>query len=147
MYYKTDFRGQLGVESVRYSREWIDLVERFRWYFFMASAIIGLIMILVLHFMISNTIKLTIYARKELVQNMHMVGATELFINMPFLLEGMLQGFIGGVVCIVALFFAKVSLSHLSFSWGPGNLPLIILSIGVFFGWIGSITAVRKFLA
>jgi len=136
-----------GVESVRYSREWIDLIERFRWYFFTSAAVIALIMAFVLHFMISNTIKLTIYARKELVQNMHLVGATKTFINMPFLLEGMLQGLIGGLICIAALFFVKVSLVRVTFLWGPESLPLIILAIGVFFGWIGSLSAVRKFLA
>ncbi|NLG19465.1 MAG: ABC transporter permease [Fibrobacter sp.] len=136
-----------GVENVRYSREWIDLIERFRWYFFTASVIAGLILSLVLHFMISNTIKLTIYARKELVQNMHLVGATDTFINMPFLLEGMLQGLIGGLICIAAITFLRMSMIQVPLLWGPETFPLIILSIGVFFGWIGSLSAVRKFLA
>ena len=137
-----------GSGECQIPREWIDLIERFRWYFFTSAAVIALIMAFVLHFMtISNTIKLTIYARKELVQNMHLVGATKTFINMPFLLEGMLQGLIGGLICIAALFFVKVSLVRVTLLWGPESLPLIILAIGVFFGWIGSLSAVRKFLA
>jgi cell division protein FtsX len=59
-----------GVESVRYSREWIDLIERFRWYFFTSAAVIALIMAFVSISCLKH-IKLTIYARKELVQNMH----------------------------------------------------------------------------
>ena len=72
------------------TQEWIDLIERFRWYFFTSAAVIALIMALC-SISISNTIKLTIYARKELVQNMHLVGATKTFINMPFLLEGIFR--------------------------------------------------------
>lgn len=135
------------IESVRYSREWINIVERFRWYFYAISIILGLIMLPALHFMISNTIKLTIYARKELVRNMHLVGATEFFVNMPFLLEGMLQGLIGGILCVITLIILRISLSHLPIFWGPGRLSLLIITLGVLFGWIGSISAVRKFLA
>ena len=134
------------VESVRYSREWMDLIEKFRWYFFTISAILAVVMIPALHFMISNTIKLTIYARKELVWNMHLAGATESFVNLPFILEGMLQGFIGGIVCVLVLYSIRVAVSHLSIVWGPHYLPFLISSVGVLFGWIGSISAVRKFL-
>ena len=135
------------VESVRYSREWIDLVEKFRMYFYSIAAILALIMLPALHFMISNTIKLTIYARKELVRNMHLVGATENFVNMPFLLEGMIQGFIGGILCVAVLYAVRISVTKLSISWGPGYLPFVISMLGVLFGWIGSRSAVRKFLA
>lgn len=136
-----------GVESVRYSREWMELVEKFRWFFYLIAGIAAFIMMFVLHFMISSTIKLTIYARKELVQNMHMVGATAFFIKMPFLLEGMLQGLIGGIIGVFFLNIFKVVLSGFTLSWGPDYFPLVTMFLGVFFGWIGSLSAVRKFLA
>lgn len=133
-----------GVESVRYSREWIDLVERVRIYFYTGAAIITSVMLLVLHIMISNTIKLTIYARRELVRNMHLVGATRLFISTPFILEGMAQGFLGACVSVVALSLFKLTFAQIPVSWGPGFFSLIILLTGAFFGWIGSLSAVRK---
>ena len=136
-----------GVENVRYSREWLDLIERFRRYFLTASLLFGGIMLLVLHSIIANTIKLTIYARRELVRNMHLVGATEVFVNMPFLLEGMLQGFIGGVLCVIVLAAVRLSALRMGLLWGPDYFPLLILFAGVLFGWIGSYSAVRKFLA
>lgn len=135
-----------GVESVRYSREWIDLVERIRIYFYTGAAIITSVMLLVLHIMISNTIKLTIYARRELVRNMHLVGATRLFISTPFILEGMAQGFLGACVSVVALSVLKLTFVQIPLSWGPGSLSIIILLTGAFFGWIGSLSAVRKFM-
>jgi len=134
-----------GIESVRYSKEWLETIKRMRDRFYIISAAAGLIIMLALHSIITNTIKLTIYARKDLVRNMHYVGATDLFIKMPFLLEGMLQGFIGGALCVCAMVAARVLLGHISINWYFSYLPFIVL-IGVFFGWLGSWLAVRKFL-
>jgi len=134
------------VESVRYSREWIDLVERFRFVFWVIVVIIAAIMNFILYFMIANTIKLTIYARKELIAHMQVVGATPLFIKMPFLLEGILQGIIGGILCVAATGILRLALLHFQIYWGPGSLPLIIVAVGGVYGWMGSTGAVRKFL-
>ncbi|MDR0305491.1 MAG: ABC transporter permease [Chitinispirillales bacterium] len=134
-----------GVESVRYSREWLDYIKKMRDRFYIISVVAAVVIFLALHSIISNTIKLTIYARKDLVRNMHYVGATDLFIKMPFLLEGMLQGLIGSLLCICLMFSAKFLLTNLSINWYFSYLPFIIV-IGVFFGWLGSKLAVRKFL-
>lgn len=133
------------VESVEYSQKWLDYIKSLRNQFYWVSAAVGLVVFLALHSIVSNTIKLTIYARSDLVRNMHYVGATDLFIKMPFLLEGMLQGLIGGLLCIVALFFARISLTQFSLNWCFSYLPFIVI-IGVLFGWFGSQSAVRKFL-
>ena len=139
-----------GIESVRYSREWIDLVEKFRWYFGLVTLAFLTIMFVVLYFLVSNSIKLTIYARNELVRNMHLVGATRLFINMPFILEGMLQGLAGATICVIMLLITKGSLAHMPIIWETESFLLLKLSPEFFlwgvFGWFGSISAVRKFL-
>jgi cell division transport system permease protein len=135
-----------GVEDVRYAREWLDFLSHFKWYFYTGALVAAAAMFVALHITISNTIKLTIYARKELVRNMHMVGATRFFISMPFIIEGMLQGCIGGAIAIAAVFILKTSLYQLPIVWGPLAQPALFLLLGVFFGWIGSIAAVRKFL-
>jgi cell division transport system permease protein len=134
-----------GVEAVRYSREWLDYIKTVRDRFYIISIAAGLVILLALHAIISNTIKLTIYARRDLVRNMHYVGATDLFIKMPFLLEGMLQGFIGGVLCVGVMIAARVALSNISINWHFSYLPFVVV-IGVFFGWLGSRLAVSKFL-
>jgi cell division transport system permease protein len=134
-----------GVEAVRYSREWLDYVRRLRDRFYIISIAAGLVILLALHAIISNTIKLTIYARRDLVRNMHYVGATDLFIKMPFLLEGMLQGLIGSLLCVGAMLAARMLLSNISINWYFSYLPFIVVT-GVFFGWLGSRLAVSKFL-
>jgi cell division transport system permease protein len=141
-----------GVESVVYSSDWLDSIKRLRDLFYAVSLAAVLVILFALHAIVSNTIKLTIYARRDLVRNMHYVGATDLFIRMPFLLEGMLQGFIGGLLCVCLMLVARFVLSNIvlpditaEINWYFSYLPFIVV-IGVFFGWLGSRLAVRKFL-
>ncbi len=135
-----------GIDGIHYSREWLAKLKKFRKFFFWSIVFIVPILIIALHFMIANTIKLTIYARKDLVTNMHFVGATDFYIKIPFILEGMLQGMIGGAIGITGLSFLRLFLSRFSLYWGNWYIFPVIFSVGVIFGWIGSISAVRRFL-
>jgi cell division transport system permease protein len=135
-----------GVEGLHYSRDWFIQLERFRSYLLWGTLILVVVIAVALNFIISNTIKLTIYARRDLVTNMHFVGATDLYIKMPFILEGMLQGFIGGLFALLLLEIARFSFSSLDVMWGEWHIQVIVLITGVVFGWIGSLSAVRKFL-
>lgn len=145
--------GLPGVEGVRFAREWLEFLGRLQHWFFCGAAALIAGMIAALHLTISNTIKLTIYARQELVRTMHLVGATRFFISMPFIVEGMMQGCIGGALAMIfffiikAVFTAEPSLRQLPLEWGPALFPLGFLITGVVFGWLGSVFAVRKFLA
>ncbi|MBN1479837.1 FtsX-like permease family protein [candidate division KSB1 bacterium] len=99
-------------------------------------------------FMISNTIRLIIIARQQIIATMKLVGATNAFIRRPFILEGMLQGLLGGLIafCII---YAVVNL--LNVQW-PGLLvvpqPIYwgIIVAGLFFGFVGSQFAMKRFL-
>jgi cell division transport system permease protein len=143
-----ELEGISGIEDIRISKQWVTFLQRFKTYFFLASVCIGLLLVVALHFMIANTIKLTIYARKELVRNMHFVGATNTYIKMPFILEGILQGIIGGVLAIAILWGVKIAIvSIIHLAWGPWYAFFIIFIVGALFGCIGSMSAVRKFLA
>jgi cell division transport system permease protein len=136
-----------GIEDIQLSQQWVTLLERFRVYFLAGTAVFACILVFALHFMISNTIKLTIYARRELVRNMHFVGATNSYIKTPFILEGMLQGIVGGTIGAVAVLLAKALLSHVPVVWGPWYwFVFSFLTIGALFGCIGSMSAVRRFL-
>lgn len=136
-----------GVENVRYAGDWMAFLSRFQHWFYWTVFILAFLMVITLHLTISNTIKLTIYARRDLVQNMRLVGATRFFIAMPFIVEGMLQGFLGGAIAALAFVILKVSLpSAIPVFFGPDFVPAAPLVAGILFGWIGSSAAVRKFL-
>jgi cell division transport system permease protein len=103
-------------------------------------------MAIALNFIISNTIKLTIYARKELLRNMYFVGATPGYIKAPFIIEGILHGFIGACISAFIMVTIRVALAGFPVVWQfEQTVPLIFLT-GVFFGCLGSFSAVQKFL-
>jgi cell division transport system permease protein len=136
-----------GVEDITMSRQEMKKLERYRTLFLIGTFIFCIVLVIAPMVMISNTIKLTIYARRELIRNMHFVGATTAYIKAPFILEGMLQGVVGGCIGAAALLLVKALLSHFLLVWGPWYLVvLLFITIGAMFGCIGSMSAVRRFL-
>lgn len=116
-------------------------------------------LILVTIFLIMNTIKLTIFSRKDEIGIMRLVGASNASIRMPFIFEGMFIGLIGAIIPIVLLTvgYYKVFdvmggklLTDIIDLIKPGNLiikiDLLILIIGMLVGMIGSGSAVKKYL-
>jgi cell division transport system permease protein len=135
-----------GIEGIHYSREWLSALKNLHDFFVWSVLIIVPVLLLALHFMIANTVKLTIYARKDLIANMYFVGATDLYIKTPFVMEGILQGLIGGILAVTGLAMVKLFLYRFSLSGGEWYFSPLIFFVGILFGWIGSITAVRRFL-
>ena len=113
--------------------------------------VLGIIVVMAAIFLVANTIRLTIYARRLLIRTMKLVGATDTFIRRPFIVEGVLQGFIAGIVAsglVVGVYtLLSAYLPQLSLS----TLLTILLVVGVTLagialGWIGSAFAVRRFI-
>ena len=99
-------------------------------------------------FLISNTIRLIIMARRPLIDTMQLVGATNAFIRRPFIIEGILQGVLGSLGATLLVFML---MKVIALQW-PGLIListfayfLLILS-GLFFGYVGSMIAVKRFL-
>jgi cell division transport system permease protein len=118
-----------GVDEVQYSQEW---VERFR-AIMGAVKIIGLVfgslLFLAALFIITNTVKLTIYSRKDEIEILKLVGATNRFVKIPFLIEGLIQGFLGGSVALIILFLVYVAvIAKVDLSIGFASLDTIFLS-------------------
>lgn len=124
---------------------------------------VGLVLILGLlftaMFLISNTIRITIIARKDEIEIMKLVGATNSFVRIPFVLEGMWLGIIGSIIPMVAVTIAYYNIYELLAPKLKGELfqilevaPLmyqvngLIVGIGIFIGVWGSFMSVRKFL-
>ncbi len=99
-------------------------------------------------FMISNTIRLIILARQQIIDTMKLVGATDVFIRRPFIFQGIFQGVLGGFFAFLLLF---VILKIIEFQW-PGLLLTPnwmfggIMGTGLLFGYTGSMFAIKRFL-
>ena len=145
-----------GTEKIQYGQEW---VERFYYFTKLITIVVllsGVLLILTAVFMVAYTIRLTIMGRQAELELLKLVGATNSYIRTPFLIEGILQGFMGSLIGLSALYglFRWISfhftgpglLSIFQFNFFPPivTLSLILGSIGLCS--IGSFTSIQKFL-
>lgn len=146
-----------GIESIGNDKELIDNIiavsKSIRW----IGAVIFLLMVSVSLFLISNTIKLTVYSRRREIGIMKFVGATDWFIRWPFIIEGAVIGLIGSVFANLLLYFAyntvfmKLSKSMLLLkilepSYVMGTMLWQFILAGIVIGGIGSSWSLYKFL-
>ena len=124
------------------------------------SIIAVLALIVVTAFLIANTIKLAIYARKREIEIMRLVGASNISIKIPFVIEGLFLGLIGSIIPIIITIYGYTSLynffdgkffnSALAKLIAPSPFvylsSLLLMIIGILVGMFGSWQAVRKYL-
>lgn len=144
-----------GVLKVQYGKEWIDRFHSFIQLLRVVILLSGALLIMTTTFMVAHTIRLTLHNRQQELELLRLVGATNNYIRMPFLLEGALQGLLGAGTGMAALL--------LLFNWiklqfaGPGSTPLtftffswpsvcLIVGLAALFCVIGSFSAIRRFL-
>ena len=105
--------------------------------------------------LIANTIRLSIFSRRREIEVMKLVGATNWFVRVPFVLEGMLTGFAGAAGAVTLLSIAYIGLTNLnggltdparSFPAGVVGLGAALIAFGMFLGAFGSGLTLRKFL-
>lgn len=111
---------------------------------------IGLLVITII--VISNTVKLSVYAKRDLIQNLKSIGATNMFIKTPFIIEGILDGILGSLLAIIVLFVAARSANAyiadlLSFKILFNIYGMVwLMAIAILIGLIGSYRGIRVLL-
>lgn len=136
------------VEEISFGKAWIDKLDKWIKTITIADLIIGLIITIASVFVIANTIKLNIFARREQIAIMKLVGASDGLVSRPFLLEGSIQGIISGLLASSGLYIGLKILGN----WAgdivyPASVFFIVLSsIGLLFGLFGSWLSLRKYL-
>ncbi len=141
-----------GVDEVRYQGRLISLIERYYEGFFAAVTALAAAILFGTVILISNTIRLSIYARRDLIRILKLVGATDRFVRFPFMIEGILEGFFGSLVAAAVSYgFVEGSNYFLSLFtqyrlvW-QFQIVALLVGVIVFFSFVGSMRAVRKFL-
>ena len=152
--------GLEGVRSVNRSDEVVRALSSFNTIMTVASLIVIAILLLVAVILISMTINVGISVRKNEIGIMKLIGATDGFVRAPFLVEGMLIGFIGAVIPLIILFFTYNALLGGIISKYLTSLSAIFMSVeevyvylvptalvlGLGIGLLGSVITVRKHL-
>jgi cell division transport system permease protein len=152
----TALRATAGVEQVQYDWEWIARLRRLVGMINLAGLIAGGILGIAAAFTIANVIRLTMMLYREEIEIMRLVGATERIIRGPFLIEGFLQGTIGGLLSILLLFglfvlarrsigpSSSILFSFLFTTFLPWQKLAALVAGGMAAGWFGSWLSVRE---
>jgi len=159
-----EFQKIIGVEKVEYSQDLIEAITKIARWVKIISSILILILLIVSVFIISNTIKLTVFARRKEISIMKYIGATDWFIRWPFIVEGVIIGIIGAAITFIVISYGYNAIEvrfNSDFAEGVVNFNLFRLVkmkemaasvmavyavIGTGVGVIGSLTAIRKYL-
>ncbi len=157
----TDYLAEFdGIEDVKYYKETVEKLTMVTDFLQITCLIIMTFLLVVSVVVVSNTIKLTVFARAKEISIMKYVGATNWFIRGPFLVEGVLIGVFASLVSAAITFViytkvvAEIGTQVMSILSSPlvpagylaGNLIIIFLAMGVSVGACGSIISMRRFL-
>ena len=142
-------------EDIQYSQEWMKKFSGVLRFIEAAALFLGIFLAAATVFIITNTIRLTVYARRDEIEIMRLVGASDLFIKMPFYMEGVIQGVVGGFIALGILAVGRAMLAsripaYLAFVVEvpvPAHILLLMLVLaGIGMGISGSLISMGRFL-
>ena len=145
-----------NVEDVEYDQEWIDRIQFIIHFVQIVGLIFGGILMFTATFSIGNVIKLMVLSRKDEIEIMRLVGATNAFIKGPFLTEGILQGLMGGAAAVVCLYLvymgivSKVTQMNAPFfstdilQFLSTHMIVSLIAGGMFVGFVGSFLSLAR---
>jgi len=152
-----ELQRQAAIEEVDYKRDVVDRLLAITSFLRLAGTVIVFGLAAIALFIIVNTTRIALYARRQEIEIMKLVGATDWFVRWPFIFEGMFLGVLGGLVTVVLIglgyqpMLQRVSglLTFLPLAFDPQFLPrllLLLFAAGMLIGGLGSYVSVRRFL-
>jgi cell division transport system permease protein len=147
-----------GVSDVDYGQREFERLQALIELLRMGGLIAGILLAIATAFIVSNTIRLTVYARRDEITILRLVGATAWFVRTPFLFEGILWGTTGGAIAVGLLFAGEITLApqiSVAIADVIGGLNVHLFSVevaigiliaGTLLGVVGSALAVGRFL-
>lgn len=148
-----------GVDTVKYGEGMVEQVISIFDIVQKIVVVVVIALVVVTSFLISNTIKLTIFSRRNEIEIMRLVGASNITIKLPFFFEGFIIGLIGSIIPVCITIYGYVILYSRMHGKLFSNMimlikpypfvfwvSLIVIAIGALVGMYGSIKAVRKYL-
>lgn len=153
--YLSDFKRKVenisGVDEVHYRHALIEKLETFTQAVAVGGIFVLIFLFIAMHLLIRNTLKLSVYSRCKQIEILNNLGAGHMFIRMPFILEGAIEGLVGGIlssICLVLVHkFAETTFSMLDFCHYTYKLiTLITVCTGMIIGFITSAGSVSVFV-
>ncbi|RMG62638.1 MAG: ABC transporter permease [Calditrichaeota bacterium] len=136
------------VDDVLFQRELLRLINKYFYTGLIVAGLLGLIVFVITTLLIFNTIRLTIYARQQVIEIMRLIGASNALVKGPFIVEGIIQGVLGAVLAVGLLELVK-HLFQSVFSTAlylPHPVWYALLATGALLGIVGATISVNKYL-
>jgi cell division transport system permease protein len=142
------------IERVRYNREWIERLTLLIAYMELGALVVGGILALASITIIANTVQLAFYTREQEIEILRLIGATSLFISIPYLIEGAILGAAGGGIALGFLRGGFELFTHKTqglsvfggfstvFEFFPLPLSLLLIGGGILLGCLGTLTTI-----
>jgi cell division transport system permease protein len=137
------------VDDVRYGEDWVTKLYQLRTIATIVGVVLGLAFAVVASIIIGTTIRMAVLAREREISIMRLVGATDSFVRMPFLIEGFAKGVLGGVLALVLTWLASTLVDHaLGFRTAFFSAGFALLGVlgGALIGLVGSALSVGRHL-
>jgi len=141
-----------GVDDVVYRKDLLEFIDKRAETLYAVGLVVGIFISISAIFLVSNTIRLTIYAKRKAIQTMKLVGASRWMVRAPFLIEGIAQGIIGGLIATGLLYYMMTLAARLlsdelaEFLQVDVLFYVFTLAVGFFLGLLGSSISVRRFI-
>ena len=129
-----------GIEEVRYQGHLIKKIERTYARIMKYFPILAMVLIMVAVLVIYNTVKLSIFSRKDLINSLKLIGATKLFIQMPFIFEGLIDGFIATLIASPLIVGTINGINYMMNNFTSWNIQLSIAPI--LFLWLALLSGI-----
>ncbi|MBU8848849.1 MAG: permease-like cell division protein FtsX [Desulfobacterales bacterium] len=145
------------VEDVEYGQGWLGRFLKIFNLFKITGYAMCTLFFLIALFITANTVRLAFYSRKREIEIMRLVGATETFIKAPFYVEGLLQGFLGGILGMVILLITYLAVSsgitqsfasymYFDIRFLSVQTIALIITGSIFLGWFGCYLSLKQIL-
>ena len=144
------------IDEVEYGQKWLGRVANIYNLLRLTGYAMGALFFMATVFIVANTIRLVLYSRREEVEIMRLVGAADSFIKMPFYIQGLIQGALGGIIGLAALFVTFIFiLANFEQSFSAGLFTVRFLSpslacgivlCSTLVGWLGCYLSIKQFL-
>ena len=136
------------VDDVRYGEEWVEKLYRLRNIATVAGIALGVAFAAVAVIIIGATIRMTVLARAKEISIMRLVGATDMFIRLPFLIDGLVKGVLGGLLALLFVWVANrvVNEYFIQTIWFDRQMVFIGVVAGALMGVLGSLVSVGRHL-
>ena len=149
----SDLKKYREVDEVRHQGKLISRIESYYDRFLQIMIIAISITLIIAIFIISNTVRLTIFSKKQLIKSLQLIGATKWFIKGPFIIEGIVHGLIAAILAVYSLVgiirFSKYliyDLTKFGIIFDQVFIFQVLLSISILVGFIGANRAISRFL-